>query len=44
MYKAAFRDPRVRDRFNQALKAINDDGTVRAILRKYERTANAGAG
>lgn len=35
MYKIAFSDPRVRDRFNQALKAINDDGTVRMIMQKY---------
>lgn len=35
MYKVAFRDARVRDRFNQALKAITDDGTVRSIMRKY---------
>lgn len=35
MYKIAFRDPHVRDRFNQAFKAITDDGTVRNIMRKY---------
>jgi len=35
MYKIAFRDVRVRDRFNAALKAITDDGTVRNIMRNY---------
>lgn len=35
MYKIAFRDARVRDRFNQALKVITEDGTVRNIMRKY---------
>jgi polar amino acid transport system substrate-binding protein len=35
MYKIAFRDARLRDRFNLAFKAITDDGTVRAIMRKY---------
>lgn len=35
MYKIAFRDARVRDRFNLALKAITDDGTVRNIMRQY---------
>lgn len=35
MYKIAFNDASLRDRFNKALKAITDDGTVRAIMRKY---------
>jgi polar amino acid transport system substrate-binding protein len=35
MYKIAFREAGVRDRFNAALKAITDDGTVRNIMRKY---------
>jgi polar amino acid transport system substrate-binding protein len=35
MYKIAFNDASVRDRFNKALKAITDDGTVREIMRKY---------
>ncbi len=35
MYKIAFRDARMRDRFNLALKAITDDGTVRNIMRNY---------
>lgn len=34
-YKAAFRDRGMRDRFNQALKAIQADGTVRDIQRRY---------
>jgi polar amino acid transport system substrate-binding protein len=35
MYKVAFRDRGVRERFNQALKAIDADGTLRTIMRKY---------
>jgi polar amino acid transport system substrate-binding protein len=35
MYKVAFIDASLRDRFNKALKAITDDGTVREIMRKY---------
>lgn len=34
-YKVAFRDSALRDRFNQALKAIQADGTVRDIQRRY---------
>lgn len=34
-YKVAFRDGATRDRFNQALKALQSDGTVRAIQRRY---------
>ncbi|MES2297912.1 MAG: transporter substrate-binding domain-containing protein [Pseudomonadota bacterium] len=35
MYKVAFRDPGLRKRFNAALKAMNDDGSIDAIMRKY---------
>jgi polar amino acid transport system substrate-binding protein len=34
--KAAFRDPALRDRFNAGLKAIRQDGTYAAIVRKYQ--------